>query len=145
MECTPVDSPSSLVSDSDGNHGDEDQQLAPPVTKKVDRSVISRYNTKHPWLISDESGKGAFCKFCQQLYCGSYGLPKGSDGTFITKPFTKWSKATGSYAKNNKLLKHKLLNSHWQAVAQKYAVKWKEEDPFSPSFSPAVMLKNLKT
>ena len=69
MECTPVDSPSSLVSDSDGNHSDEDQQeLAPPVTKKVARSVISRYNTKHPWLISDESGKGAFCKFCQQLY-----------------------------------------------------------------------------
>ena len=60
MECTPVDSPSSLVSDSDGNYSDE--ELAPPVTKKVARSVISRYNTKHPWLISEESGKGAFCK-----------------------------------------------------------------------------------
>jgi len=54
MACTPVDSPSGLVSDSEGNqnHSDEEQQeLTPPVTKKVARSVISRYNTKHPWLI----------------------------------------------------------------------------------------------
>ena len=39
-------------------------------------------------------------------------------GTFISKPFTKWSKATGSSAKNNKLLRHQLLNSHRQAVSQ---------------------------
>ena len=118
MLTTPVDS---LVSDSDGNYyysGEDQQELAPPVTRKVARSVISRYNTKHPWLISNESGKGALCKFCKELYCGSYGLPKGSDGTFITKPFTKWSKATGSSAKNNKLLKHQLSNSHKQAVAR---------------------------
>lgn len=116
MLITPVDS---LGGDSGGNHSDEDQQeLAPPVTKKVARSMISIYKTKHPWLTSGESGKEAFCKFCQQLYCGSYGLPKGSDGTFIMKPFTKWSKATGSSAKNNKLLKHQLSNSHRQAVAR---------------------------
>ena len=54
----------------------------------------------------------------KQLYCGSHGLPKGSDGTFISKPFTKWRKATGSSAKNNKLLKHQLSNSHRQAVFQ---------------------------
>ena len=34
------------------------------------------------------------------------------------KPFTKWSMATGSSAKNNKLLKHQLSNSHRQAVSQ---------------------------
>jgi len=47
MECTPVDSPSSLVGDSDGNlnYSNEEQQAStPPVTKKVARSVISRYN-----------------------------------------------------------------------------------------------------
>jgi len=42
----------------------------------------------------------------------------GSDGTFITKCFTKWSKATESSAKNNKLLKYQLSNSHKQAVAR---------------------------
>ena len=41
----------------------------------------------------------------------------GSDGTFILKPFTKWSKATGSTANNNKLLKHKLTIAHRQAVS----------------------------
>ena len=62
------------------------------------------YTAKHSWLVPDIGGKGAFCKFCKKHYSGSRGLPKGSDGTFITKPFTKWSKATGSAAKNNKLL-----------------------------------------
>ena len=57
-------------------------------------------------------------KFCKNHYSGSRGLPKGSDGTFITKPFTKWSKATGSTVKNNKLLKHQQSNSHRQAVAE---------------------------
>ena len=61
------------------------------------------YTAKHSWLVPDIGGKGAFCKFCKKHYSGSRGLPKGSDGTFITKPFTKWSKATGSAAKNNKL------------------------------------------
>jgi len=61
--------------------------------------------------------KGAFCKFCRKYYCGSQGLPKGSDGTFITKPFTKWSKATGSNSRN-KLLKHQQSTSHRQAVAR---------------------------
>ena len=60
----------------------------------------SHYVTKHPWLVSDRTGKGAFCKFCKQCYSGSRGLPKGSDGTFIVKPFTKWKKATGKSAKN---------------------------------------------
>ena len=70
-------------------------------------------------MVSDGSGRGAFCKFCKQLYCGSHGLPKDSDGTFISKPFTKWSKATGTSAKNNKLLKHLLSsNPHRQAVSQ---------------------------
>ena len=54
----------------------------------------------------------------QEVLCGSHGLPKGSDETFISKPFTKWSKATGSSAKNNKLLKHQLSNSDKQVVSQ---------------------------
>ena len=45
--------------------------------------------------------KELFVNFAKQHYSGSRGLPKGSDGTFITKPFTKWSKATGSTVKNN--------------------------------------------
>ena len=49
-------------------------------------------------------------------YVGKRGLPRGSDWTFIIKPFTKWSKSTGSSAKNNKLLKHQQSNAHRQAV-----------------------------
>ena len=95
-------------------------ELAPPMVKQVaqSKSIVNRCSSKLPWLVSDGSGRGAFCKFCKQLYYGSHGQPKDSDGTFISKPFTKWSKATGSSAKNNKLLKHQLSNSHRQAVSQ---------------------------
>ena len=61
MECTPVDSSNDMISDSDE---DQQQELAPPVSKKVAKSVSCRYKTKHSWLISDETGKGAYCKFC---------------------------------------------------------------------------------
>ena len=112
----------SLTSDLQVTSDDGDQhELAPPMVKKVakSKSIVYRYRTKYSWLVSDGSGRGAFCKFCKQLYCGgSHGLPKSSDGTFISKPFTKWSKATESSAKNNKLLKHQLSNSHRQAVFQ---------------------------
>ena len=63
-------------------------------------------------------GNGSYCKFCQKYYTGQCGLPKGSDGTFILKPFNKWKKATGSSSKNNKLLKHQESKSHRVAVAQ---------------------------
>ena len=109
----------SLTSDLQVTSDDGDQhELAPPMVKKVakSKSIDYRYSTKHPWLVSDGSGRGAFCKVCKQLYCDSHSLPKGSDGTFISKLFTKWSKATGSSAKNNKLLKHQISNSHRQAV-----------------------------
>ena len=76
------------------------------------------YAAKHTWLVPYTGGKGALCKFCKKHYSASRGLPKGSDGTFITKPFTKWSKATGSTAKNNKLLKHQQSKAHKQAVAE---------------------------
>ena len=76
------------------------------------------YAAKHTWLVPYTGGKGALCKFCKKHYSASHGLPKGSDGTFITKPFTKWSKATGSTAKNNKLLKHQQSKAHKQAVAE---------------------------
>ena len=90
-------------------------------TSKTVERTVGKHAEKYPWLVvddSEESKKGAFCKFCKQFYSGSHGLPRGSDGTFITKPFCKWSKATGTSVKNNKLLKHQQSNSHRQAVAQ---------------------------
>ena len=118
------------------------------MVKKVVKSkyIVYRYSTKLPCLVSDGSGRGAFCKFCKQLYCGSHDLPKRSDGTFISKPFTKWSKATGSSAKNNKLLKYQLSNSHRQAVSQaEMCNEVEEEDQCLLNFSVPVMQKNLKT
>ena len=112
---------SSLTSDLQVTSDDDDQhEFAPPMVKKVakSKSVVYRYSTKHPWFISDGSRRGAFCMFCKQLYYVSHGLPKGSDGTFISKLFTKWSKATGSSAKDNKLLTYQLSNTHRKAVSQ---------------------------
>ena len=78
----------------------------------------THYTAKLLCLVPDVHGvKGAFCKSCRKYYCGSRGLPKGSNCTFITKPFTKWSKATGSNS-GNKLLKHQQSTSHRQAVAR---------------------------
>ena len=99
---------------------------APPqkVSKVISHKCHSKcgfkkdFVTKHPWLVQDGTSDGGFCKFCKQYYTGSRGLPRGSDGTFISKPFTKWSKATGSTAKNKKLLKHQLSVAHRQAVSQ---------------------------
>ena len=112
---------SSFTSDLQVTSDDGDQhELAPPMVKKVakSKSVVYRYSPKHPWLVSDGSGRGAFSKFCKQLYCGSHGLPKDSGGTFFSKPFTKGNKATGSSAKDNKLLMYQLSNTHRQAVSQ---------------------------
>ena len=86
--------------------------------KRGDNGVRKNYTAKYSWLAPDIDGEGAFCKFCKKHCSGSCGLPKGSDGTFITKPFTKWSKATGSTVKNNKLLKHQQSNSHRQTVEE---------------------------
>lgn len=76
--------------------------------------IKAEYTAKHSWLIPDDGGKGALYKYCEVYYVGRRGLPRGSDGMFITKPFTRWSKATGSSAKNNKLLKHQQSNGHGQ-------------------------------
>ena len=65
---------SSLTSDLPLTSDDGDQhELAPPMVKKVakSKSVVYRYSAKHPWLVSDGSGRGAFYKFCKQLYFGS--------------------------------------------------------------------------
>lgn len=74
--------------------------------------------TKRPWLVPESIASRAFCKFCKQYYTGSCSLPKGSDGTYISKPFTKWRIVTGSTAKNNKLLKHQQSAAHRQALSQ---------------------------
>ncbi|XP_065907811.1 zinc finger MYM-type protein 1-like [Dysidea avara] len=76
------------------------------------------FKTKHRWLSFDSQKKGAYCKVCQKFYSGERGLPKGSDGVFITKPFIKWSKATGSTKKNNRLLKHQESQAHKLAISQ---------------------------
>ena len=70
---------SSLTSDLQVTSNDGDQhELAPPMVKKVakSQSVVYRYSTKHPRLVSDGSGRGAFYKFCKQLYFGSMVYPK---------------------------------------------------------------------
>ena len=56
---------SSLTSDLKVTDDGDQHELAPPMVKKVakSKSVVYRYSTKHPWLVSDGSGRGAFCKF----------------------------------------------------------------------------------
>jgi hypothetical protein len=58
---------------------------------------------------------GAYCFVCKEYY-KHRPLPKGSDGTFITKPFSTWNKSTGSNPKDNKLLKHDQSQSHQTAM-----------------------------
>ena len=72
----------SLTSDLQVTSDDGDQpELAPPMVTKVAKSnSYSTDTVKDPCLVSDGSGRGAICKH----YCGSHGLPKGSDGTFIS-------------------------------------------------------------
>ena len=70
---------SSLPSDLQVTSNDGDQhELAPPMVKKVakSKSVVYRYSTKHPLLVSDGSGRGAFYKFCKQFCFGSMVYPK---------------------------------------------------------------------
>ena len=95
-----------------------EKSVTKPRYRRSKAGIKAEYTAKHSWLIPDDGGKGALCKYCKVYYVGRRGLPRGSDGTFITKPFTKWSKATGSSAKNNRLLKHQQSNGHRQAVAE---------------------------
>ena len=69
MDYTSLTSDLQVTSDGGDQH-----ELAPPMVKKVakSKSIVYRYSTKHPWLVSDGSGRGAFCKFCKQLYCSSH-------------------------------------------------------------------------
>ena len=61
----------SLTSDLQVTDDGDQHELAPSMVKKVakskSKSIVCRYSTKHPWLVSDGSGRGAFCKFCKQL------------------------------------------------------------------------------
>ena len=81
---------------------------------KVRMDLVAKYC----WLVPKSDGSGCLCKFCSKYYTSSRGLPKGSDGMFIRKPFTNWSKATGSSSKTNKLLKHQESKSHKVAIAE---------------------------
>lgn len=67
-----------------------------------------------PWLQETSDG-GVLCFVCSSFY-NKRSIPKGSDGTFINKPFTNWKKSTGSSLKDNKLLKHEKSSSHLQAL-----------------------------
>eukprot|EP00118_Oscarella_pearsei_P010818 m.68553 g.68553 ORF g.68553 m.68553 type:complete len:765 (+) comp35534_c0_seq2:451-2745(+) len=91
-------------------------------TGKAPAYVKGRCTAMHrktyPWLVVDASGKEAFCKFCKEYFSKARGLPRGSDGTFVNKPFTKWSKAYCREAKNNKLLKHQESKAHREAVVE---------------------------
>ena len=64
----------------------------------------SKRRQEHPWLQETKDG-GALCSACSLFYM-ERSNPKGSGGTFITKPFTNWKKITGLSLKDNKLLKH---------------------------------------
>ena len=65
-------------------------------------------------LVSDGK-EGAYCSSCRDYY-KDRPLPKGSDGTFVTKPFTNWSKCTGQQQEDNKLLKHEMSDGHNTAL-----------------------------
>ena len=101
------DSSDSMESENECTSSSEER---PPEPKRAVTTVLGKsyqrrsktrldLSSKHPWLILDASGKGGYCKFCQKYYSGRKGLPKGSDGVFINKPFSKWTKATGSTKK----------------------------------------------
>ena len=100
-------SKSSVVSSSsnseDGNESEIDVQPNPPKKHcssstselpSTSGSGIRRYNKKwdqtFPWLEFDENLQSAFCKFCKK--CG--GSLQRTGGTWITKPFTNWKRAT---------------------------------------------------
>jgi len=80
---------------------------ASPPHKKKKRN--GSYREDHVWLTDDN-----YCTFCKAYY-SERTFPRGSDGTFITKPFTNFSKATGVLPKHNKLLKHEQSEGHRKA------------------------------
>jgi hypothetical protein len=93
---SPSDSLSVTVSD-----------LSPPKKKRK----VGEYRDQHVWLTGDN-----YCLYCKTFY-SNRPIPKGSDGTFINKPFTNFKKATGISSKHNKLLKHEEAGSHKKAKA----------------------------
>jgi hypothetical protein len=74
----------------------DDVPVEPPPKKRKPQE----YRDEHSWLTTDN-----YCVFCKEYY-KERPLPKGSNGTFISQPFTNFKKATGCSSKNNKLLKH---------------------------------------
>ena len=50
-----------------------------------ERKYNKKWEEEFSWLEYDEDYQGAFCKICRK---------RGSGGTWITKPFTNWKKAT---------------------------------------------------
>lgn len=97
-------------SENECTSSSEEMPPEPKITKRSVSIILGKsrqrrsktrldLSSKYTWLILDASGKGGYCKFCQKYYSGRKGLPKGSDGVFINKPFSKWTKATGSTKK----------------------------------------------
>ena len=114
-------SKSSVVSSSsdseDGNESEIDVQPNPPkkhcsssISKPPSKSGsgIRKYNKKwaetFPRLEFDENLQGAFCKLCKK---GGRSL-QGTDGAWITKPFTNWKKATQKMKSHSKSEVHLL-------------------------------------
>lgn len=81
--------------------------LCPPTKRRK----AGAYRDEHVWLTSDN-----YCVFCKAYY-SNRPKPQGSDGTFISKPFLNFKKATGFSSKHNKLLKHEESESHRKAKA----------------------------
>ena len=114
-------SKSSVVSSSsdseDGNESEIDVQPNPPkkhcsssTSKPPSKlgSGIRRYNKKweetFPWLEFAENLQAANCKLCKKA--GRYLHRTG--GTWITKPFTNWKKATQKMKSHSKSEVHLL-------------------------------------
>lgn len=76
--------------------------------------IFLKRQQEYPWLTPTDSG-GALCSICS-VYFANRSLPRGTNGTFITKPFANWKKSTGTSTKDNKLLKHDLSNCHKTAA-----------------------------
>ena len=78
----------------------EEMPPEPKISKRSASNILTKshqgrsktrldLSKKYSWLILDGRGKGGYCKFCQKYYSGRKGLPKGSNGVFINKPFSK--------------------------------------------------------
>lgn len=110
-------------------YGDTDSEVhQPPITiiskqtsafakqggkVKDSTKIVAKRKAEYSWLVPVEGG--ALCDCCSKFYSDRT-LPRNHSDVFINKPFSNWSKSTGSKTKDNKLLKHQQSVTHLAAA-----------------------------